>query len=187
MIVNSEGQILDISAGVIHFLKLDLLQIKKNPIFITDYIPNILHEKEKYLTNVVPVSLTIYIDNQEIIRKYNCEIGNIDFFMIEQDFGGDEGRVNEETKIQKNFGFWIKLEQINNETDNLQLQVLSPDKAMRTASKTLKKDVKLNFGYKTGNLSPESIPIKFRPKMASFRRIFTRLYCTSIHELEYEI
>ena len=158
LIVNKEGVILDISASVIHFLKLDLAHLRKTKVYINEYIPNFLQEKEKYTTNPTVISLKIHLDNQENLCRFNCQVGNIDFFIIEADFLGEEGGNNEEAKIQKNFGFWIKLEKL----DNNNVAVVSPlqlvpslDKAIRRSSRLFKKDFKLNLGYKSGPASPE--------------------------------
>lgn len=157
LIVNKEGVILDISASVIHFLKLDLSQIRKNRMMINEFIPNILQDKEKYTSSPIPINIKVCVDNVETTNKFNCLVGNIEFCIIEQDFNGEEGGGNEETKIQKNFGFWIKLEKIDNNI--LAFQIGSADKP-RPSSKIIKKeikDLKLNLSYKSENLSPKSL------------------------------
>ena len=151
IISNKEGTILDISASVIHFLRIDLVHIRKNKISINDFIPNLVQEREKYTTNPVPISMKIFVDNQEMVSKFNCVVGNIDFCIIEQDMMFEDGAANEEAKIQKNFGFWVKLEKIDNV--NIPAPMLSP-------KSKIKKDVKLNLGYKT-SVSPECMNFKF--------------------------
>lgn len=154
--MNKEGLILDISASVIHFLKLDLLQIRKNRTNISEYIPNILQEKDKYLNNGISVNLKVFLDNEEKICSFNCQVGSIDFFIIEQDFNGEDGMGNEEAKIQKNFGFWVKLEKNNLPLvpANLLTAVDKGDKTKKSYRGTI--GINLNLGYKSGNNSPES-------------------------------
>ena len=152
IIANKEGIILDISATVIHFLKLDLSHIRKNKISINEYIPNMVQEKDKYIANPVVISLKIHADNHDGLRKFNCQVGNIDFCLVEQDIG-EEGGGNEEAKVEKNFGFWIKLEKLDNVVPLS--HIIVENKQARRPSKIIKKESKFNFGSKSGNMSPE--------------------------------
>lgn len=147
-IANKEGHILDVSASVINLFKTDLQQIKKNKTMINEYIPNILQEKDKFLGNGGTITLKVHSENEEKHCSFNCQVGNIDFCIIE-DFNGEEAYGNEEAKIQKNFGFWVKLEK--KEIPALPSQLFNAEKFRRSFRST----IKLNLGYKAGSMSPE--------------------------------
>lgn len=150
IIANKEGVITDISATVIHFLKLDLSQIRKSRVLINDYIPNLLQEKEKYCQNPAIIPVKIHLDNQETLCKFQCQVGQIDFCIIED---VAEDGANEEAKIQKNFGFWVKLEKVDN--NNTTQVSLTQEKGRKNSNNGLSKPKmsinKLNFGFKSGD------------------------------------